>query len=146
MRIVMNSDPRLLHILRGAVRLRVQASGLPEASVDSLALAIDEAASNVIRHGYDNRHDCQLALEIRSFPDRLEFILEDSGRKVCPEDIRPRDLNELRPGGLGTHIIRCCMDEVCYEACDPNGNRLRMVKYLARKAPPGDQNSSTKDG
>ncbi len=146
MRFVMNSDPRLLHILRGAVRLWVQASGLPEASVDSLALAIDEAASNVIRHAYDNRHDGHLALEIRSFPDRLEFILEDSGRKVCPEGIRPRDLNDLRPGGLGTLFIRRFMDEVCYEACDPNGNRLRMVKYLARKATPGDQNSSTKDG
>lgn len=146
MRIVMNSDPRLLHILRAAVRLRVQASGLPETSVDSLTLAIDEAAANVIRHAYDNRPDGHLALEVRSFPDHIEFILEDWGRKVSPECIRPRDLNELRPGGLGTHIIRCSMDEVSYESGDPNGNRLRMVKHIPRKATTGDQNTGSKDG
>ncbi len=130
MRIAINSDPRLLHIVRSAVRFRVVESGLSEASVESLTMAIDEAASNVIRHAYGNCTDGRLALEIRTFPDRLEFILEDSGRKVSPECIQPRNLDELRPGGLGTFFIRHFMDEVRYETSDRNGNRLTLVKFL----------------
>lgn len=140
MRIVISSEPRLLHILRAVVRHRAQESGFSTEDAECLALAIDEAASNVIRHTYHNRPDAQLVLEIRVFPDRLEFILEDTGPKVQPELIRHRRLDDLRPGGLGTYFINCFIDETSYDLDFPGGNRLRMVKYLSRKVRPGNAN------
>ena len=131
-RIVINSEARLLHVLRCVVRLRAQEAGVPSSEVDCLTVAIDEAASNIIRHAYGNRPDGRLALDVRTFPDRIEFLLEDSGPKISPDAWRPRQLDDVRPGGLGTYFIKCFMDEVAYEDV-PEGNRLRLVKYFPRK-------------
>jgi len=98
-------------------------------------MAINEAAANVIRHTYGQQCGGRLALEIRTLPDRLEFVLEDWGPKVRSEQIRPCSLEEVRPGGLGTFFINCYMDLISYEGDCAEGNRLKMVKYLARKVP-----------
>lgn len=50
MRVVINSEPQLLNILRGVVRYRAQEVGLSEEDAEAVALAVNEAASNVIRH------------------------------------------------------------------------------------------------
>ena len=133
MRIVLSSEPRLLHILRGVVRWLAEASGFPESEAERLAMAINEAAANVIRHTYGGREDAPLALECKRFPDRLEFLLEDWGPKVRAEEIRPRPLDEVRPGGLGTFFINTFMDTCSYDPHCPKGNRLRMVKYFPGK-------------
>jgi anti-sigma regulatory factor (Ser/Thr protein kinase) len=133
MRVDLSSEPRLLHILRGVVRWRAQEAGIPAEETERLALAVSEAASNVIRHTYGGREDERLALEIRTFPDRLEFLLEDWGPKVHSEKIRPRSLEEVRPGGLGTFFMNCFMDDCSYDPEFTGGNRLRMTKFLQRE-------------
>jgi serine/threonine-protein kinase RsbW len=133
MKITLSSEARLLHILRAVVTFRTEKAGFPEAEAENLALAVDEAASNVIRHTYGGRSEPRFALEIRTFPDRVEFLLEDSGPKVSPELIRHRSLDEVRPGGLGTLFINSYFDSVSYDADFAEGNRLRMLKYLPRK-------------
>jgi len=134
MRIIISSDPRLLQVLRAVVRYRAQEAGFSESNAECLAMAIDEAAANVIRHTYGNRSDGPVTLEIRTFPDRIEFDLEDAGPKVRHEDIRPRPLEEVRPGGLGTYFIRCFMDSITYDESFSQGNRLKMMKSLPGKA------------
>ena len=134
MRIVIGSQSRLLHILRGVVRLLAVEWGFPESDAERVAMAVDEAAANVIRHTYGERDDARLALEFCRFPDRLEFLLEDWGPRVCLEQIRPRPLDEVRPGGLGTFFINSFMDRCSYDQDFAGGNRLRMVKYFPRKA------------
>lgn len=134
MRIVISSDARLLQVLRAVVTCQAQEAGFAAPEAEGLAMAVDEAASNVIRHTYGNRHDATLALEIRTYPDRIEFNLEDTGPPVQPGAVQPRALEELRPGGLGTFFIKCFIDASSYDASFSGGNRLRLVKYLSRKA------------
>jgi anti-sigma regulatory factor (Ser/Thr protein kinase) len=136
MRIELSSEPRLLHILRGVVRFFAQEAGFPEADAGCLAVGINEAAANVIRHTYGGREDARLALEVRTLPDCLEFLLEDWGPKVQEAQIRPRPLEEVRPGGLGTFFMGCFLDAISYDPDFAGGNRLRMVKYLPRKGSP----------
>jgi anti-sigma regulatory factor (Ser/Thr protein kinase) len=64
----------------------------------------------------------------------LECDVRDFGRQVDPSTIRSRSLDEVRPGGLGVHIIRSVMDEVEYSRAEGGGMRLRMLKYLPRGA------------
>lgn len=142
MRIVISSHPRLLNILRSVVKYRAQQAGFPESDVDWLAMAIDEAAANVIRHAYKNSHEGKLALIIQAFPDRLEFILEDWAPKVNPEKVKPRPLDDVRPGGLGTFFMHSFMDSCCFDEHFDAGNRLIMVKYLPRKASGNDESTS----
>jgi serine/threonine-protein kinase RsbW len=78
MKLVINTDPRLLHIVRSVIRYCAQEAGFPEPDIDCLAMAINEAASNVIRHAYDNRRDARLSLEVLSYPDRVEWGLISS--------------------------------------------------------------------
>jgi anti-sigma regulatory factor (Ser/Thr protein kinase) len=146
MRIAIDSKPRLLSILRGVVRFRAQEAGFSSAEAERLAMAIDEAAANIIRHTYGGRPDARLALEVHDFRDRLEFILEDGGPKVPEEIIRPRSLEDVRPGGLGTFFISSFMDECSYDRDFKSGNRLRLVKYLSRKGSTYNEGSSSQSG
>ena len=132
-RIVIGSEPRLLSVLRCVVKFRAQEAGFSQADVDYVALALDEAAANVIRHTYRGRTDARLALEVHAYPDRLEFVLEDWGPKVREDLIRPRPLDEVRPGGLGTFFIYTFMDRCSYDPEFKDGNRLKLTKFLSRK-------------
>ncbi len=145
-RVAISSEPRLLQILRCVVRRRARESGFSSSDEECLALAIGEAAANVIRHTYKHRPDARLALEIQTFPDRLEFALEDSGPKVRQEIIRPRRLEDLRPGGLGTFFIGCFMDKTFYDERFNEGNRLRLVKYLPGRRSTADEGAGQERG
>jgi anti-sigma regulatory factor (Ser/Thr protein kinase) len=134
MRIVISSDPRLLQVLRAVVTYQAQEAGFAASDAEGLAMAVDEAASNVIRHTYGNRRDATLALEIRTYPERIEFDLEDSGPAVQSQAVQPRALEDVRPGGLGTFFIKCFVDASSYDESFSGGNRLRLVKYLSRQA------------
>lgn len=47
---------------------------------------------------------------------------------------RARDLDEIRPGGLGVHFIRESMDEVHYlPTPDNRGNLLSLKKYRTKR-------------
>ncbi len=131
------SDPALLCVVRGAVQQLATVVGLPEGQCRSVILAVDEALANIICHAYQGRRGQPIELSCRLLgPDaagrhrnRLEFLLVDQGRGVNPEELKGRPLDELRPGGLGTHFIREIMDEVQYQRTG-NRNQLRLVKYL----------------
>jgi serine/threonine-protein kinase RsbW len=131
LKLVLSSDPRLLGAVRGAVAELASAAGFAEEDCRAITLAVDEALTNIIRHAYDNRHDKSVELTCRSLDNGLEFILRDRGRPVDPAKVCARPLEAVRPGGLGTHIIRQIMDRVCYEPL-PDGNELRLVKYVTK--------------
>ena len=63
------------------------------------------------------------------------IVVEDRAKQVDPETIQPRDLDDIRPGGLGVHIIREIMDHVSYEKRDGGGMRLSMTKHLPSPVP-----------
>jgi anti-sigma regulatory factor (Ser/Thr protein kinase) len=132
-RMVISTQPRLLHILRGVVKYYAHEGGFSDSEVNALALAVDEAATNVIRHTYQGSPSGKMALEVMDYADRLEFVIEDSGPKVQPERIRHRPLNEVRPHGLGTYFIKCLTDRCSYDDAFTEGNRLRLVKYKGNK-------------
>ena len=129
---VISSEPRLLHIMRGVVRYYARDAGFPESEVYRLVLAVDEAATNVIRHTYGSRPNGRLALEVRNLLDRLEFVLEDTGPKVRSDAIRPHALGDVRPGGLGSFFIKSFTDSSSYDEGFTEGNRLRLIKFKGR--------------
>jgi serine/threonine-protein kinase RsbW len=141
-RLEMVSDPVYLSGARELVSSVARRLGFHEEACSQIALAIDEALCNIIRHGYDRRKDGPIWMSL--FPMEggpgskgtpgLTIVVEDEARQVDPEQIRSRDLDEIRPGGLGVHIIRQVMDEVRYEKRPSKGMRLTLVK-LKREAP-----------
>lgn len=59
-----------------------------------LALAVDEALSNVIRHAYKNRCGCEVALDCQAYADCLEFTFADQGESADPGKFFGRPLDE----------------------------------------------------
>ncbi len=123
--------PAELREVRAAVREAALRGGLGDSCAADVVMAVDEACQNVIRHAYAGNPDGAIELRIDREADALVISLIDYAPEVDPEDVRGRDLDEVRPGGLGTHLIRSTMDEVGFEAPPPGcGNLLRMVKRL----------------
>ncbi|MHC4336687.1 MAG: ATP-binding protein [Planctomycetota bacterium] len=130
------ANPEYLCVVRTAVRQVTQAVGLKEDKNESVALAVEEALTNVIRHSYGGPCDKPIIVKLSKvgYGDRnksaLEIVIRDFGRQVDPESIKGRDLGELEAGGFGVHIIYSVMDEVRFSPADDCGTELRMVKYI----------------
>ena len=129
----MFSQPRFLAAARALVGCVAQRLGFDEMQCGQISLAVDEALCNVITHAYQRRADGRLWINIWSLddgPPGIKIVIEDLANQVDPAQIQPRDLDDIRPGGLGVHIIREVMDQVVYQQRSPQGMRLTMIKHL----------------
>lgn len=129
------STPAHLPVVRAALGELARLIGFDERGADGLVLAVDEALANVIEHAYEGRSDGPITVSFTALLeiDRqvgIEVVLEDRGQSVDKRLIHGRDLDDIRPGGLGTHIMIACMDQLEYAHRDGGGTRLRMLKYL----------------
>lgn len=127
--VAMPSDPRFLAVVRSAVTELSSVCGLSDSDSRAIALAIDEALANIIRHAYKSRHDQAIQLKCEASPDCLQFTLFDQGEPADLAKICALPLNNDSLSGRGTHMIQLIMDEVSYERV-AGGNRLRLRKLL----------------
>lgn len=128
------SSPQYLCVVRQAVLAAADRLGFDEEVCGQAVLGVDEAMCNVIRHGYDGDEDKPIWVKIgmgsEDGASGLVVIVEDMGRQVDPSGIAGRDLDDVRPGGLGVHIINEVMDEVEYQKRSEGGMRLTMKKFV----------------
>lgn len=132
------SQPRYLSGARELVSAVAKRFGFSDHDCGQIALAVDEALCNVIRHGYDRRPDGPIWMSVwpegaagpedTAEPRGIRIVIEDQAAQVDPSRIKGRDLEDIRPGGLGVYIIRQVMNQVCYEKRPGGGMRLVMVK------------------
>ena len=106
---------------------------LPQDQRDELVLAIAEAAQNIVKHGYKGVEETTDRMEIKiSLKDgELEIGFFDKGKKVVPENIQHRKLDDIKPGGLGTFFIKQIMDNAVFKK-DQTGwvNHLILTKKI----------------
>ena len=116
-------------LVRTAVRGAAHHCGFDEATTADIVLAVGEACQNVILHAYDGRGDGEVILGILRSAEGMVLRVTDFGAAFDPAVCVPRDLGELKPGGLGMHFIHALMDEADFERTpDGAGNVLRMTK------------------
>ena len=127
--LVIPSSPDYLPLVRQSVRWFCERCGLPEDEGGRVALAVVEAVTNIIRHAYQGRPDERITLFFSELPGGIEIEFLDEGTSVPPEALRGRDLDDVEPGGLGLHIMKCCMDSFDYEARPGGGSRLVLKKF-----------------
>jgi serine/threonine-protein kinase RsbW len=136
MKMELRSHPTLLCVLRGALEPLIESVGFSDVENRAIIRGVDEAVSNIMRHSYrgcpDRPIDVQCnRLERRAHQETergVEIVLFDCGPAVDTTKIQARPLEEIRPGGLGLHIIRDSMDAVEYQRSGKL-NRLRLVRY-----------------
>ena len=127
-KIVFTSNTCCLADVRAQARAFLQENGFGERESELVVLALDEACTNVIRHAYAHC-DKPVRLEMSSPRGKVRFVLRDYGKPCDPSKIQSRALEDIRPGGLGVHIIRQAFDSVSYQ---PQARGTRLVLEKAR--------------
>ncbi len=127
------SHPKYLSLVRAVTVMMGVQNRVDDTVVKHMEHAVDEACSNVIKHAYAGDPNKQIGLTLRISSEAFEVIIEDSGLKADAAAIRGRSLDDIRPGGLGVHLIKRACDVVEFDEKKKKGNRLRLVKYLKVK-------------
>ncbi len=91
------------------------------------------ATSNVIKYGYEGDTTKRIDLEISTAEGKLTIKIRDYGKTPDLDKIKPREIDDVRPGGLGTHFLREVMDTVDYDVSLGVGTLLTLIKKLPRK-------------
>ena len=121
-----------LALMRNFVRKFLARHPFTEKQRTLMVLGVDEACTNVIRHAYDLRDDQPIALSVEKLSTCVRMRLRDYGEQTSSDKMRGRDHAEVKPGGLGLHLIRNAFDKVDY-ILKPRGTELVLTKHLNYK-------------
>ena len=100
---------------------------------DELVLAIAEAAQNIVKHAYkdDPQTDDKMDVQISCKDNKLQIGFYDMGTPVDPNKVKHREIDNVKPGGLGTFFIQEIMDAVEFkDGKKPWINHLVLTKQL----------------
>jgi serine/threonine-protein kinase RsbW len=104
--------------------------GLPRRCVFEVNLALDELFTNIISYGYRDEAVHTIKVSITHTDNTLVLCIEDDGIAFNPMEVEepelPCDIERCKIGGLGIHMIRKLMDEICYERC--RGKNILTLK------------------
>ena len=100
---------------------------------DELVLAIAEAAQNIVKHAFKNSADANelMVVQISCENNKLQIAFYDRGTPVDPKKVKHREIDNVKPGGLGTFFIQEIMDAVEFkDGKKPWINHLVLTKQL----------------
>ena len=116
--------------------IKERCSGLPGVNEEILydvQLAVDEACTNIISHGYADLDPGSIILDLETAPEKLIIALTDFGHSFEPSSAPVPDINapieERELGGFGLFFIQQSVDEMTYEVTE-DGNKMTLTKYL----------------
>ncbi len=133
--LTITNDLRALAQVRELVRASVEKSGFPTQYQNRLQIAVDEAITNIVEHGYAKRPIGEATIELSLTVDKDSFriVIEDHGASFAPENLGDVDIDKHvkagKSGGLGVFLMRKIMDVIEYHAEKGKKNRLVLVKY-----------------
>jgi PAS domain S-box-containing protein len=128
----LNSD--LKSLCRAREFVREFCTDLPETAIDedsagALELAVNEAASNIMKHAYHGRTDQRIGIEAEAFPNRVSIRLHHFGDPFDPTAAPPPPLDGSRESGFGAYIISRSVDDVRYSRDERGGSCVTLVKF-----------------
>jgi len=113
--------------------------GLSKKSIFEINLALDELFTNIISYGFRDDAEHWIKVTITPQDDLVCLCIEDDGIPFNPVDAKQPELKcsieECKIGGLGIHLAKNLMDEVCYERCGD-----KNVLTLKKNCPEAESN------
>lgn len=109
--------------------------GMNTEKLYDVQLAVDEACTNIISHGYAGLDPGSIILDLEVAYDKLIVSLTDFGHSFEPSSAPIPDveapIEEREQGGFGLFFIQQSMDEMDYQATE-DGNKMILIKYLSK--------------
>jgi anti-sigma regulatory factor (Ser/Thr protein kinase) len=104
----------------------------PENVLADLKVAVTEACTNAIQHGYAAPDvAASVVVRYRIADGRIEVEVEDNGRGFDPNDPGASTPEDARSQGMGLMIIRALTDELLVDS-DASGSRITFAKTLSQ--------------
>lgn len=123
-----------LEKIRNFVLSNANTHGFNDITSNKIALAVDEACSNIIKYAYNHDVSKEICVEINHDKNDLLIRIIDDGKPFNPRKVPSPDmtqyLKEFRKGGLGIHIMRTVMDKIDYK---PSVNQQKQNILELRK-------------
>jgi anti-sigma regulatory factor (Ser/Thr protein kinase) len=111
-----------------------QKFGLSKKLIFEINLALDELFTNIISYGFQDDKEHVVRITLTPENDQLCLSIEDDGKPFNPIEFESPDVScsveKCKIGGLGIHIMKKLMDEICYERCDDK-NVLNLRKKIS---------------
>jgi serine/threonine-protein kinase RsbW len=130
------SRTEFLATVRDVTRRMAEVAGFDPGQAEQLALAVDEASTNVIEHAYHGAAGRVVEVRIDDRGPELCVDVIDTGDMVDPRALPHVDLtryaSERRKGGLGVHLMEKIMDSVTFRRTA----RRNVCCLVKRKATP----------
>jgi anti-sigma regulatory factor (Ser/Thr protein kinase) len=123
------SRPQQCKVVRSFIESWTFYAGFNDIERGQIQLAVDEAVTNIMRHTYCQESDEVIEIGVEFDDQNLTFRLRDFGPTLKPEQLKKKDLADVRPGGLGLHLLEMTFQTVRFEPHDP-GNELILIKAL----------------
>ena len=130
------SDSKYLHMVHELTRLLAETTGFETAEAEKIALAVDEATTNVVQHAYEGKAGHEIEVHFDPEGDSLDIVIFHEGKPLESIPVPAFDLDELvaehKTGGLGLTIMRQMMDKVEHTKAGTGKNMCVMVRYKQR--------------
>lgn len=100
------------------------------AEVDEVKLAVSEAMTNAVIHGYGGEPEQMVRLEVRLQAGVLEIVVADTGCGITdiPLAMQPAVSSDPERMGLGFCFMESHMDSLQVESAPGSGTRVIMTK------------------
>jgi anti-sigma regulatory factor (Ser/Thr protein kinase) len=116
--LVIPSRTEFLGLVRDVTKKMAETAGFDGATAEQIALAVDEATTNVLEHAYRGATDRAVELRYEDRGRELRVDVVDTGatvnRRAVPRVDLRRYARERRTGGLGVHLMEKIMDSVTF--------------------------------
>jgi serine/threonine-protein kinase RsbW len=125
-----------LEIIRGFVEHQAHTAGFGETDAYQIALAVDEACSNLIRHSYNNDESREFMVTIEVANEQMIIKIMDNGEPFNPLSVPEPNMTEyfqkFKHGGLGVFLMRKVMTEINYQPAknSKSMNILTLTKHF----------------
>ncbi len=135
------SEARYLHMVHELTRVMARTTGFETEEAEEIALAVDEATTNVMEHAYSGEAGHEIEMHFDPEGESLDIAILHSGKLLDAVPVPEFDLDRLvaerRTGGLGLAIMRQMMDRVEHTRAGSGKNMCVMVRYKQRDSGEG---------
>jgi serine/threonine-protein kinase RsbW len=118
-----------LPLTQSFVREAAAQFGFRGAGLSQIEVAVEEAVTNVMQHGYDAEESQSFDITCDRIPGGIRIIIHEMGMPFDPSHIP-----EYRPGesaGMGVFLMKTMMDDCSFHNLGPLGKETHLIKYLA---------------
>lgn len=135
LQITLAAELESLSTFRGFINEACQAANLDDETCYDIKLAVDEACTNIIEHGYAGLEPGSIVLSVQYGTRQIVVRITDFGHPFEPSEPPAPDTEAAfesgKLGGFGLFFIYRSMDTVTYEST-VSGNTLTMIRQRDR--------------